>query len=90
MFRFSFLLAVSGFLLSPLSPPSHGADRKLTRHHRGLVKALGAATVGSESHKHALLPPAEQERKHVFGHLSEAFRRSHSDERKEGGCQHDR
>ncbi|KAF8423181.1 hypothetical protein L210DRAFT_3570377 [Boletus edulis BED1] len=56
-------------------------DAYLDATQRGLVKALGAATVGSESHKHAFLPPAD-ERKHIFG---VSLRRSHSNnERGEG------
>ena len=52
---------------------------------RGFVKALGAATVGSESHKHAILPPAAEEpdKWRVFGR---ALRRFHGDERN-GGAQ---
>ncbi|KAF8550795.1 hypothetical protein OG21DRAFT_1487498 [Imleria badia] len=50
---------------------------------RGLVKALGAATVGPESHKQAVLPPAAEERDkwRVFGM---ALRKSHGDERSGG------
>ncbi|KAG6380008.1 hypothetical protein JVT61DRAFT_8081 [Boletus reticuloceps] len=57
-------------------------DAYLDATQRGLVKALGAATVGSESHKHAFLPPADERQKHVFG---VSLRRSHgNDERGEG------
>ena len=53
---------------------------------RGLVKALGAATVGSESNKHAFLPHEDSEKheKHIFRHLGVGLRRSHGSDHREG------
>ncbi|KAN0082638.1 hypothetical protein V8E55_008433 [Tylopilus felleus] len=45
---------------------------------RGLVKVLGAATIGSESNKHAFLPHEDSDKhdKHTFSHLGIGLRRS--------------